>query len=103
MKFFSEKKKDEDFIIDTEKNENITIQSGSKIAPSHKLTVDEVLGNNKPSTQRYDGKSALESLKQRMLQTSENSAPEKEQELTKELYPFLLQVRMDAESHNYHL
>lgn len=72
MKFFSGNRKDDSFIIDIPKNENIGSPDGTKISPSHKLTVDEVLGNKQPATQRYDGKSALESLRQRMLQTTEN-------------------------------
>lgn len=83
MKFFSKKIKDEDFIIDTPRNENLDTIKGTKIAPTHKLTVDEVLGNNQPATQRYDGKSALESLRQRMLQTAANPTV-KETETVKE-------------------
>ncbi len=73
MKFFSQKKKDNDFIIDTPENEDIIAPYSQKMAPAHKLTVDEVLGNKKPDAPRYDGKSALESLRQRMFQTADNS------------------------------
>ncbi|MBQ4119664.1 MAG: cation-translocating P-type ATPase [Clostridia bacterium] len=74
MKFFSQKKKDDGFIIDAPKSEDIITPQSPKVAPAHKLTVDEVLGNKVPNAQRYDGKSALESLRQRMLQTAEPSA-----------------------------
>lgn len=72
MKFFSEKKKDDGFIIDIPKSEDNITSNSAKVIPAHKLTVEEVLGNNEITTHRYDGKSALESLRQRMLQTSEN-------------------------------
>ncbi len=72
MKFFSKKNKEPDFILDTQ-NENIITPNSPKVAPSHMLTIDEVLGNKRPQTPSYDGKSALESLRQRMLQTAEIS------------------------------
>ncbi len=71
MKFFS-KQKDDDFIFDESENNRI-LNSGNPIPePSHKLTVDEVLNSNKQSQVRYDGKSALESLKKRMQTANEN-------------------------------
>ncbi|MBE6786929.1 MAG: hypothetical protein E7537_01115 [Ruminococcaceae bacterium] len=80
MSFFS-KNKDDSLIL-----EETDVQTGFSVSnaptPSHKLTVDEVLGNTKPhNTASYDGKSALESLRKRMqeisnqMPTNEDSAP----------------------------
>lgn len=75
MKFFS-KQKDEDFIIAENENNEIILPKSDKPEPSHKLTVDEVLNFNKQSENRYDGKSALESLKKRMQAPMEAEKPQ---------------------------
>ncbi len=69
MKFFSKKNKDDDFILDIEKEENIN--EAKKLAPAHKLTVDEVLGNKPEHNISHSNKSALDSLRQRMLHSEE--------------------------------
>lgn len=72
MKFFS-KHKEDDFVLEEPLNDNITIYKEGMPSPSHKITIDEVLGDTKPNTERFDGKSALASLKERMLASAESS------------------------------
>lgn len=69
MKFFSKNKIDDGFIMEEPRNNSESVPS-----PSHKLTPDEVLHLNDKPKLRYDGKSALESLKKRMLQAGENAS-----------------------------
>ncbi len=74
MKFFSKRKTDDNLITDIPQNETITPLISQAPTPSHKLTVDEVLGNKQSEpAARYDGKSALDSLRQRMLHTGEEA------------------------------
>ncbi|MBE6776663.1 MAG: cation-translocating P-type ATPase [Ruminococcaceae bacterium] len=69
MKFFSKNNIDNDFFVEEPLN------SGQKFpTPSHKLTADEVLHLNDKPEPRYDGKSALESLKKRMLEAGKNAS-----------------------------
>ena len=69
MKFFSKNNIDDDFFVEEPLN------SGQKFpTPSHKLTADEVLHLNDKPEPRYDGKSALESLKKRMLEAGKNAS-----------------------------
>ncbi len=98
MKFFS-KQKDEDFIIEQSENPDIIPLNETKPEPSHKLTVDEVLNFNKQPQIKYDGKSALESLKKRMQTpaetektaeaTTEPTVPVKEKTLLEKCKPFI--------------
>lgn len=82
MKFFS-KNKDSDFLIE-EKENNTIYTGGQSLKPSHKLTPDEVVNFGKEPLQRYDGKSALESLKKRMQNfTDENTVPSPESKHSK--------------------
>ena len=62
MKIFS-KQKDEDFII--EEPENIMINNFGKNTPVvlHELTAEEILNSNQAAQPRFDGQSALKSLK----------------------------------------
>ena len=77
MKFFSKHNEDDFLLTEEPLNSNIVTPKEDKPTPSHKLTIDEVLGGNKPNTERFDGKSALASLKERMLAGTEapQSAP----------------------------
>ncbi len=60
--------------LETEKENKNSISTGSFAPkPSHKLTVDEVLGSNNTSTKLYDGKSALDALKKRMQKVTEEA------------------------------
>lgn len=74
MSFFSKNKTNDDFLLEQYSNENIVPPSNNNPTPSHQLTINEVLGNNTSEATGYDGKSALETLKKRMLSHSEDSA-----------------------------
>ncbi len=69
MKFFSKNNIDDDFFVEEPLNNSQKFPT-----PSHKLTADEVLHLNDKREPRYDGKSALESLKKRMLEAGENAS-----------------------------
>ncbi len=71
MKFFSKKNKDEDIILEIDRDQSIDYSGNEKIAPSHKLTVDEVLGTKEQPSINTNSKSALNSLRQRMLHIDE--------------------------------
>ena len=70
MKIFS-KQKDEDFII--EEPENIMINNFGKNTPVvlHELTAEEILNSNQAAQPRFDGQSALKSLKQNLIKLQE--------------------------------
>ncbi len=70
MKFFSKNKENDELLIE-EDNNSIIKAAADMPTPSHKLTAQEVLSSGKQSDFRYDGKSALESLKKRVQQISD--------------------------------
>ncbi len=65
MKFFSKNKENDNLLIEETETESL-YKSVSKPEPSHILTAQEVINIGKQPQERYDGKSALESLKKRM-------------------------------------
>ena len=69
MKFLR-KQKDEDFILEQPEENIIFNSSAEKPTPTHRLTPDEVLGIHDVHTTNEDGKSALDSLKQRIRQAN---------------------------------
>lgn len=77
MKLFSKKQKNEDFSLIEDNIENTDkIEIGEVLPePSHALTAQEVLGQRKEPAVRYDGQSALESLKQRMRESTKDIRP----------------------------
>lgn len=74
MRFFSKNKEENDFLLE-EPLESISDKSSVPVA-THKLTADEVLHSNDRPQKRYNGKSALESLKKRMQEN--NHLPQEE-------------------------
>ncbi len=73
MNLFSKNKEDDSLILEEAQNQ-IGFKVENAPTPSHKLTVDEVLGNSKSSASpSYDGKSALDSLRKRMQEISNQS------------------------------
>lgn len=81
MKFFSKNKENDSYLI--EENEINTIYTGkNRPEPSHLLTADEVINFGKQSAERYDGKSALESLKKRMQSISNDAQTALKEEKT---------------------
>lgn len=84
MKLFS-KDKENDNLIAEQPQENIYTKGVNAPTPSHRLTADEVLGlgNNKSS---YDGKSALDSLRKRMQEMSEQKTQKPSAEDSKPVF-----------------
>lgn len=73
MKLFS-KNNDDDLLLEQPQN-NTPLSDEKKPTPTHRITAEEVMGTAKPNvTARYDGKSALESLKKRMLSNGDEVA-----------------------------
>ncbi len=87
MKFFSKKKAENDFILEQPQSSNTFPPNKDQPSPTHKLTVDEVLGTTKQDTVRYDGKSALDDLKKRMLSASQSNTPASSAEISQEIKP----------------
>ncbi|MBR6533217.1 MAG: cation-translocating P-type ATPase [Clostridia bacterium] len=81
MKLFSKNKENDNLIIE-QPQENIYTKGVNTPTPSHRLTADEVLGlgNNNSS---YDGKSALDSLRKRMQEMSEQKPQKPSTEVPK--------------------
>ena len=84
MKKFS--KKDEDFTFEDFENENLITKNPNMPTPSHRITAEEVI-KAPTTTQKYDGKSALDALKARMQKsfevTNEPQAEPKPVQITK--------------------
>lgn len=79
MKFFSKKKEDDFVLLEEPLNSNLVVPKKDGPSPSHKLTIDEVLNNTKPTTNKSENKSALASLKERMLTNAESLHPTTQQ------------------------
>ena len=91
MKNFSKKSKKDRFFLINEETENInSISTGDTLPePTHALTPKEVLASQQKTYQKYDGKSALDTLKKRMLNSVESAKDEKTTLLQK-CKPFIL-------------
>lgn len=85
MKKFS--KKGVDFEPQDFENENLITRNPNMPTPSHRITAEEVI-NTPATTQKYDGKSALNALKARMQNSFEPSAkPPVSPEATRVIIP----------------
>lgn len=74
MKIFSKKQKDDAFFLIDDYAEEIEV--GETLPePTHALTPAEVLGQKTTPTERFDSKSALESLKARMRESTKDIRP----------------------------
>ncbi len=85
MKLFSKKQDDLFFLVD--EDENNSISTGEVLPePTHALTPEEVLSTKIDTSKRYDGASALDSLKKRMLKATEKD----ERTLLEKCKPFIV-------------
>lgn len=84
-------KKDKFFLIDEDVQTANSISVGETLPePTHALTAKEVLDSHKENQpQRYDGKSALNALKKRMLESTETQR-EENSTLLQKCKPFIL-------------
>lgn len=84
-------KKDKFFLIDEDVQTTNSISVGETLPePTHAITAKEVLGSHKEKQpQRYDGKSALDALKKRMLESTETQQ-EENFTLLQKCKPFIL-------------
>ncbi len=93
MKFFSKNKEDDNLILE-EPEYKIGFNTSNSPVPSHKLTVDEVLGNDTPK-EHYDGKSALDSLRKRMQEMSTQPTSEPKEDAPKKIVPEKLEEKVE--------